>query len=173
MPNLGNDIKIRYGLAGGDQCYPYYIELGRKFTVKEFMERAVGDKNEWGSIHIQLPMSNWTDSVATLEYSHGDVVRGDISKYYDSVIDNVKGHGGWSASDYWIWIESDEKEDEEELSMYRIMTRNGKKVDVRAKSVSLVGNELSFYNSNNRVVASFNFEAVSGYMVMEKERNEE
>lgn len=61
MPNLGNDIRISYGQAGGDQCYPYYIELGRKFTVKEFVDRAVGDKNEWGSIHIQLPGYNWTD----------------------------------------------------------------------------------------------------------------
>lgn len=103
---LGPDIEFYTGHMGGDCSSAYHIRLLRDFTVKEFVERVLNIKDEWGEIRICAPDGR---IIAELDFNRGDIKREDpeFEKFYDRTIESVSGHGGWSASKFLIWVKEE------------------------------------------------------------------
>lgn len=101
-----------YGLCGGDQCSPYYIEVSPSATVRSVIKDILSNKNEWGSIRIER--KSLRDNDHEIEYKYGKLLKDTISEeekyFWNNILDwkvvNMRGYGGWSASDYWLTIQS-------------------------------------------------------------------
>ena len=102
---LGADIEFHTGHMGGDATSAYRITLQRTFTVKEFVERVLNERGEWGKIEVELPDRT---TVAWLKYSHGDITNesSNFASYYDHTIERVSGNGGWSNSNFYIEVKA-------------------------------------------------------------------
>ena len=102
---LGADIEFNTGHMGGDATSAYRITLQRTFTVKEFVERVLNERGEWGKIEVILPDRT---TVAWLKYSHGDITNesSNFASYYNHTIERVSGNGGWSRSDFYIEVKA-------------------------------------------------------------------
>ena len=102
---LGADIEFHTGHMGGDASSAYRITLQRPFTVKEFVERVLNERGEWGKIEVELPDRT---TVAWLKYSHGDITNesSNFASYYDHTIEGVSGNGGWSNSNFYIEVKA-------------------------------------------------------------------
>ena len=102
---LGVDIEFHTGHMGGDASSAYRITLQRTFTVKEFVERVLNERGEWGKIEVELPDRT---TVAWLKYSHGDITNesSNFASYYDHTIESVSGNGGWSNSNFYIEVKA-------------------------------------------------------------------
>lgn len=102
---LGADIEFHTGHMGGDASSAYRITLQRTFTVKEFVERVLNERGEWGKIEVELPDRT---TVAWLKYSHGDITNesSNLASYYDHMIESVSGNGGWSNSNFYIEVKA-------------------------------------------------------------------
>ena len=102
---LGADIEFHTGHMGGDATSAYRITLQRTFTVKEFVERVLNERGEWGKIEVELPDRT---TVAWLKYSHGDITNesSNFASYYDHTIESVSGNGGWSNSNFYIEVKA-------------------------------------------------------------------
>lgn len=103
---------VKHGPCGGDQCSPYHIEVSPSATVKDVIEDILSNKNEWGSIRIER--ENWRDNDHEIKYKHGKLLKDTMSKeekyFWNNLLDwkvvSMRGHGGWSNSDYWLTIQS-------------------------------------------------------------------
>ena len=99
----GNEdgIKISYGPECGDCTCAYYITLTREMTVGEFIEKQLSDTREWGWFEIR----NDTSKLCCLGYTHGKLDEPTMKiPYYDKKIKKCSGSGGWTRSDFVLFI---------------------------------------------------------------------
>ena len=70
------------GPIGGDETRPYYVDLDRKYTVRQLIDEILLNNREWGYIASQFP-----------------------EEYLDRKIKCVHASGGWSRMEYIITLE--------------------------------------------------------------------
>lgn len=103
MSQIDKTIKIFPGSPGGDCTAPYYIEYPKGMTVKQFISTFLKENpDEWG--HIELRVL-YNDIKPCCNYEHGKISSTwKMENYYDSVITEANGSGGWSRSDFILTV---------------------------------------------------------------------
>lgn len=97
------NISISYADYAGQDCYGYVVTLSKPMTVRDFInEWSRQAISEWGTIRIAN-----TDYYCT--YGHGETKEEYIGKdtpfnIIDKTIDYVRGYGGWSMSNFTIFV---------------------------------------------------------------------
>lgn len=96
-------INICYGTTGGDETCPYYVEIS-PMTVGEFIDEWLKEHpKEWGYLGIADGDSIFGSPKC--EYSYGEIKGEPIPNIYlRKQIKRVTGSGGWSRSDFLIYI---------------------------------------------------------------------
>jgi len=102
-----------YGPINGDQCSAYFINVSPSATVGDVIDDILSDKNEWGFIRIER--KNWRNNDHKIEYKYGELLKdtmsGEEKYFWNNLLDwkvvSMRGYGGWSASDYWLTIQSE------------------------------------------------------------------
>lgn len=97
---------IRTSPEGSDCTAPYDVELGGKYTVKEFIEDVLKDAREWG--HIGIDPGPGVSSVfgdPHCEYSHGVLKSNLPEDILEMSISSARASGGWSRMDYILSID--------------------------------------------------------------------
>lgn len=101
-----SDITVTYGPEAGDCTRPYNIRLNRKdITVQEFIDFILKEAaGEWGTIYVWKtgdPDALTSPKKYVVEYSHGEIKSqvGDPD-WLSATITKIRGHGGWSNSDF-------------------------------------------------------------------------
>lgn len=93
------NISISDAEYSGQDCYAYVITLSKPMTVREFINELVdGLKEESGMIRIAN-----TDNYYS--YAYGETEEYRINREYaDTYINFVRGYGGWSMSNFIIFL---------------------------------------------------------------------
>lgn len=96
----------------GDACSSYDVMLDHEYTVQEFVEEVLKEKqDEWGNFTITTDFHyTYTNQKDSCQYKYGKIT--DDFKNAETksqIISEVKAHGGWTAMDYFIKI-ADTKE---------------------------------------------------------------
>ena len=89
--------RIITGDAGGDQCYPFYVDNYKAETIGDFIQEVLKEfPDEWGTIRNEK-----YDIICEYRYgkicyiiTNEEILKQEI--YY------IKAYGGWSAMDYTI-----------------------------------------------------------------------
>jgi len=94
--------------VGGDCTACYDVEIDKEYTIKEFIETILKDrKQEWGVFHIYT--KGVKKGETKIEYKYGNVLNkvagGEDRELMQRKVKQVKAHGGWTAMEYYIWIE--------------------------------------------------------------------
>lgn len=108
---MENDVFTRRykGPSSKDQTAPYYVNLKRKATVKEFIEAVLSGDAEWGNITIRTENQGQASEKANISFSDGRTRTSDeTEKYMDCIVTHATAVGGWSRMDYMLTIESEE-----------------------------------------------------------------
>ena len=87
---------FRDGRAG------YEVTIDRKYTVKEFINEVISNKNEWGYIGIKRGRAFTILGDPSCEYKLGELLSNLPEDYLDKEISFVYASGGWSRMDYLI-----------------------------------------------------------------------
>ena len=110
---MGNSFNIRgHGPSGGDQCSEYFIDVSPSATVGDVINDILSNKGEWGDIRIERGSLRKNDH--KIEYKYGKLLKDNMSEeekyFWNNLLDwkvvSMSGYGGWSASDYWLTIQS-------------------------------------------------------------------
>jgi len=101
-------INIKYGKPYSDDTWEYIITTDNK-TVGDFIREVLKDTHEWGYFYIYDSKKSSVFRNPRCEYSHGKIIGEPLpQEYLSKEIKSVSGSGGWSCSDYFFVIESDE-----------------------------------------------------------------
>ncbi len=87
----------------GDETASYAVSNYKAKTVREFVDEVLQNTGEWGYIKIALNEVSWLNYPAC-EYRWGKLLSTLPVQYLDKEIINVKGDGGWSRMDYYVYI---------------------------------------------------------------------
>lgn len=92
--------------CGSDCTGPYDVTYTEGMTVRQFIDEILTEHDsEWGYIGIDSPGTIFGNPC--FEYSHGATKETLPDEYLDKVIIDVKGHGGWSRSDFQLVLKED------------------------------------------------------------------
>lgn len=96
--------KVATGWMGSDETYPYKAIMDRPYTVKEFVDEVVADKDNWGAIDV-IDSSDNQRNVPLCEYHHGEIDKPGMKVgYEDRLVKSARGSGGWSMYDFTLVI---------------------------------------------------------------------
>lgn len=96
-------VNVRHGSYGGDQTCPYYMEIKKEFTVKDFVNAVISNESEWGYIGINDRESIFGNP--KIKYSHGTIITNNFDEdILNKIVTNISGSGGWTRSDYLLTI---------------------------------------------------------------------
>lgn len=92
--------------VAGDCTCGYRIELDKEYTVGEFINAVLSEKNkEWGSIGIYDGRSIFGSPGC--QYEYGTLTTDNLPEdTLNATINSVSASGGWSRMDYLIHMES-------------------------------------------------------------------
>lgn len=97
----GFDFKCTGG-PFGDCTSNYEIEFSREFTVREFVNEVIKNKDEWGDFHIVTKGKPF--GIEKSEYRHGKILSSFSEEILDRKIKFVRANGGWSLMSYYITL---------------------------------------------------------------------
>lgn len=86
----------------GDGTAGYEVTTDRRYTVKEFINEVISNKNEWGYIGIKRDRVFTIFGNPNCEYKQGKLLSNLPEDYLDKEISFVCANGGWSRMDYLI-----------------------------------------------------------------------
>ena len=91
---------------GSDCTGPYMVTFSKPMTVGKFIEEVFATfPNEWGFIDVFLPKIFSGTKVYHCEYKYGQIIFSNINTdILAKEIKDVKGRGGWTKSDYDVYI---------------------------------------------------------------------
>lgn len=97
-------FKMIQSTAIGSNCTcEYIIELDKEYTVREFIDTILKEKNrEWGYIGIKCIGTIFGKPYC--EYSHGSLKYNLPTEILDKKVNRATASGGWSRMDYLIDI---------------------------------------------------------------------
>ena len=83
--------------AGGDQCYPFYVEYYKAETVGDFIQEVLKEfPDEWGTIRNEK-----YDIICEYRYGKICYITSD-EEILNQEIYYITSYGGWSVMDYRI-----------------------------------------------------------------------
>ena len=92
------------GPTRSDCTAPYDVVLDRAYTVAEFIETVLQQKDEWGYIIIrQRPPVSWFD-YPRCEYRCGELLSKLPDLYSDQLVKLAEADGGWTRMDYILYV---------------------------------------------------------------------
>ena len=163
-------ISIHIGSSGSDCTAPYYIYFNEPTRVGEFIQSAVNDPIEYGTITVyDKEYSGKQLGYLTYEYGSKIPTNNIPNDVYDMIITKACGSGGWGRSDFDIVVNSNttQKSDKDEI---KIDIVNNIEEEKPAKSILSTGAITSFDTN-----VSINLEAakrslrVAGYILPSRE----
>lgn len=81
----------------------YDVEISKPMTVKEFIDELISlYPSEWGYVGIYKDGYVFGDPVC--EYSHGEIKEAMPEEFLNREITYVDGGGGWSRSDFTLYL---------------------------------------------------------------------
>ena len=84
----------------GDCSIFYEVKLDRPYTVGEFINLVLVEKNkEWGKFRIYNPNVSWMD-YERYEYQYGILKDAIPNELREKKIISIEAHGGWTQMDY-------------------------------------------------------------------------
>lgn len=88
---------------GSDCSGPYEVTFSRPMTVCKFIEEVLTTfTGEWGFIDVIVEAGK---EVHHCEYKYGQIIFSNIEdNILTKEINDIKGHGGWTRSDYTVYI---------------------------------------------------------------------
>lgn len=92
--------------TGSDCTGPYRVTFSKPMTVGKFIEEVLDTfSTEWGFIDV-IPQKIFDGAKAYhLEYKYGQIIFSNVnSDVLTKEIKDVKGSGGWTRSDYHVYI---------------------------------------------------------------------
>lgn len=96
--------------VSGDCTCGYNVKLDREYTVKDFIDTVLSERNgEWGYIGIynQSAFAGRHFGNPKLEYRYGKIVTGNFTEdVLRKEVKDVSASGGWSRMDYVLKVES-------------------------------------------------------------------
>ena len=93
----------------GDETSKYDVRLKKEYTVKEFVEKVLLNKDEWGYIGIYKRCEIF--GKPNCEYWKGKLTTNPLpEEYLDKKIRECKASGGWTRMDYILYLEENENE---------------------------------------------------------------
>lgn len=84
---------------GGDCTAPYDIDFFESYTVKEFVDDILSNKEEWGWITIHFDKTE-----RTFEYRDGGLKTELPKELLSRTIVFAGASGGWSRMDYHLYL---------------------------------------------------------------------
>lgn len=87
-------------------CWAYDIVLDKEYTVREFIQTVLDNRpDEWGYIRIGKQRSIFGGPY--IEYKYGEIIHNPtaMEEVMNRKIDHVRSVGGWTAMDYWLYLE--------------------------------------------------------------------
>lgn len=93
--------------CGPDCTGPYIVTFPKGMTVREFINEMLKfHTSEWGYIGIHDPSRHEIFGKPYIEYSHGKLTTDPMpDEFLDKKIIYVSGSGGWSRSDFTLYLE--------------------------------------------------------------------
>lgn len=89
--------RIITGDAGGDQCYPFYVDNYKAETIGDFIQEVLKEfPDEWGTIRNEK-----YDIICEYRYGKICYITSD-EEILKQEIYFITSYGGWSAMDYRI-----------------------------------------------------------------------
>lgn len=96
-------VEWRQISVGSDCTGEYVVDFTKGMTVGQFIQEILTDhKSEWGSISIFEPNNIFGNP--RMSYLHGKAESMLPKEYLDKEILKVDGHGGWTLSDFRLYI---------------------------------------------------------------------
>jgi len=90
-------IRTITGDAGGDQCYPFYVENYKAEAIGDFIQEVLKEfPDEWGTIRNEKH-----DIICEYRYGKICYITSD-EEILNQEIYFIKAYGGWSSMDYTI-----------------------------------------------------------------------
>lgn len=90
--------------VSGDCTCGYNVKLDREYTVKDFIDTVLSERNgEWGYIGIynQSAFDGRHFGNPNMEYRYGKIVTGNFTEdVLSKEVKDVSASGGWSRMDY-------------------------------------------------------------------------
>lgn len=101
MAKINELVRFKHIESLGDCTETYYCELLTTFSVQEFVQAVLQNKNEWGYVKVGDNIL----SARKLEYRHGEIVSDEhgVSSIKDTV-KRIYCNGGWSFMEYLVQI---------------------------------------------------------------------
>jgi len=90
------------GRERGDCTAPYNVELDKAYTVSEFVDAVLTNK-EWGYIGIYCKGKTFGEPKC--EYRYDELLYALPDNVLNKKVVKVEADGGWSRMDYLLWIE--------------------------------------------------------------------
>lgn len=89
----------------GDCTSRYDVLFDRPYTISEFIEEILQNKNEYGKIYIG---GNYFSRKDMCAYRYGELISEFNERYLDRKIISAKASGGWGCMDYFLILKAND-----------------------------------------------------------------
>lgn len=98
-------IKATGGM-GGDATYPYDVIMDRPYTVREFVDEVVAEKDNWGCICCVFdnPRNILGKPLCWYRYGKLEEEYASLKECEDRLVKSAHGRGGWSRYDFTLMV---------------------------------------------------------------------
>lgn len=98
------EIKATGGM-GGDATYPYDVIMDRPYTVKEFVDEVLAEKENWGCVHVSdNPRNMLGKALCWYRYGKLEEEYASLEEYENRLVKSAHGSGGWSRYDFTLMV---------------------------------------------------------------------
>lgn len=152
--------QIRIGDWRGDETAPFSIEDYQAQTAADFVNEVLkAEPRGWGRFRVSE--DGRCRRTGGIEYRHGELLSPVPERWKNLRIAKVKGDGGWSCMDYYIFI--DNKQTSNRLKLYIATPINARKEDTFEEKYKSAKERLEYLKPILRADYRFNgWEVVGG-----------